>query len=476
MRGFFFIGVTAILLFPLRFGLAAETSTDGVSPGIQTNRSELSLEDPLPVVPAAKSLVLERLVPTKKITDIPLLRATMRVPRDIFVPKGFQDDAYTDLPIPLGSGQTLASPFETLYALQQLNLYPSDQVLVIGPGVGYSAAIAAQLADRITAEETLPSLLRLENDAVKKLALKNVRIRGVSPEQAKKETDTFDKILVLSSFPDNIPQWLIDRLNKGGVLAAPIGTPEIQRLCLFTKNETAIEKAFLIGICPVSPFAVPKRSVSLEKDAVFLEESFEYPTTESELFIPGWFNLRNATLLPASTSPSGHGILCLDSAVVQTEQKRKDALRRKELADEKARSDNSTEIPDFVPSLLTLRQREAERITLAIRAFRLNGKKTRKISFTCQMEGVGLVSEKKSLRSVITSSLVFFDENRTPLQEIPLTALKTGDTPCQEYHIPSIAVPKKAREAELRVGLFTGHGVLKVGTIVIKEAKSPKEQ
>ena len=92
------------------------------------------------------------------------------------------------------------------------------------------------------------------------------------------------------------------------------------------------------------------------------------------------------------------------------------------------------------------------------------------------MQGVGLVSEKKSLRSVITSSLVFFDENRTPLQEIPLTVLKTGDTPRKEYRIHSIPVPKKTREAELRVGLFTAYGVLKVDTIVIKEVKSPKEQ
>lgn len=476
MRGSFSIGVVVILFLTAWFGFATETPAEGVSPGVQTNHPELSSEDSLPIVPAAKSLVLERLVPTKKLTSIPLLRATMRIPRELFVPKGFQDDAYTDLPIPLGSGQTLVSPFETLYALQQLNLYPSDQVLIIGPGVGYSAAVASQLADRVTAMETIPSLLKLDNDAVKKLAIKNVRIKGVLPEHAEKETGTFDKILVLNSFPEDIPQWLVDRLNEGGTLVIPIGTLEVQRLELVTKSGKTLEKEPLIAICPVPPFTAPKHSGPSENNAAFLEESFEYSGTDSDLFIPGWFGLRNATLFPDPASPEGDMVLCLDSATVRTEQRLKDALRRRELDDGKDRAENNSDISDLELSPLTLRQREEERATLAIRVFRLNGKNTKKISFTCRMQGVGLVSEKKSLRAVITSSLVFFDENRNPLQEIPLTVLKTGDTPWKEYHVPSITVPKKTREAELRVGLLAGYGVLKIDAIVIKEVKSPKER
>ena len=435
----------------------------------RTARSGLG-DTPLSVDDAARTLVLERLVPTKAFTNVPLLRAVMRVPRELFVRKDFRDSAYTDLPIPLGAGQTLVSPFEVVYALQQLNLYPADQVLVIGPGVGYPAAIAAQLVDRVTALETLSSLQRRNNDAVKTLGLKNLWIRGIPPEQAKKETGSFDKILVLASFPGDIPSWLSDRLNEGGLLAAPIGTCEAQRLYLFTKINGELTKESLIGVCPRPFFLATDNSPIPEDKSSFLEESFEYAGTETGTSISGWFGLRNVSLRSDASSPDGEQVLWFDSSAIRTQQRRKDALRRKELVEEKKSAENGA-LPDLELSPLTLRQREEERTTLAIRVFVLNGKNIRKISFSCYMEGIALVSEKKYSRAVITSSLVFFDENRTPLQEIPLTALRIGNTPWKEYRIPSIAVPKKTREAELRLGLFAGYGILKVDALTIKVAE-----
>lgn len=473
MRGPLLSGITVVLSFMTWLSVPTAAAPDGEPHLSQSRHDEHSSETPLPVVPEARDLVLERLVPTKKLTNIQLLRAVMRVPRQLFVPKGFRDDAYTDLPIPLGSGQTLVSPFEIVYALQQLNLYPSDQILIIGPGVGYPAAVAAQLVDRVTALETLSSLMRRNNDAVKKLGINNIRIKGVSPEQAEKETGTFDKILVLSSFPNGIPTWLTDRLNEGGALAAPIGSFETQQLCLFTRNGRELNKEPLIGVCPALPFIVRGQTSASEENDALLEESFEYAEADTESFIPGWFDLRNVCLRPDTSPSDGQHILLFDSTAVRTEQKRKDALRRKELAGGEDTAESGAVPPDLELSPLTLRQREEERATLAIRVFRLNGKNTHKISFTCRMEGVGLVSEQKSRRVIATSSLVFFDEDRNPLQEIPLTALRTGDTPWKEYRVPSITVPKKTKTAELRLGLFSGSGILKVDTIAIRRVKSP---
>lgn len=451
------------------------TAADKEALSVQTERSGISDEVTLSIDPAARSLVLERLVPTKKITDIPLLRAVMHVPRDLFVPKEFREDAYTDLPIPLGSGRTLASPFETVYALQKLNLYPSDQVLIIGPGVGYPAAIAAQLADRVTAFETLSSLQKRTNDAVKQLGFKNIRIKGISPEQAEKETGTFDKIFVLGSLPEDGLTQLTDRLNEGGILAAPIGTAETQQLVIFTKTGGELSRESSIGLCPTLPLASSERGSAPEKQDSFLEESFEFTGTDIDLSIPGWFDLRNVSLRSDPANPGGGQVLWFDSVSVRTEQKRKDALRRKELAAEKDLSEDSVEIPDLELPSLTLRQREEERVTLAIRVFRLNGKNTRRISFFCRMEGIGLVPEKKSRRSIITSSLVFFDENRYPLKEIPLISFRTGDTAWKEYRVSPITVPKKTKEAELRLGLSDGYGILKIDELVIKRTDSSEE-
>ena len=467
VSGFFLVCIAASFFFATGFSVPMESVQERSE---QTVRSGFSGDTSLPVDDAARALVLERLVPTKAFTNIPLLRAVMRVPRELFVPKDFTGNAYTDLPIPLGAGQTLISPFEAVYALQQLNLYPADQVLVIGSGVGYPAAIAAQLADRVTALETLSSLQRRDNDAVKALELKNLWIKGVSPEQAKKETGSFDKIFVLASFPEDIPSWLSDRLNEGGLLVVPIGTCEAQRLSLFTKNNGKLTEESLIGVCPRPSFPATENFPIPEGKNSFLEESFEYDGAETGTSIPGWFDLRNVSLRPDAASPDGGLVLWFDSSEIRTQQRRKDALCRKKLAEEKISAENG-DLPDLELSPLTLRQREEERTTLAIRVFALNGKNIRKISFSCYMEGVALVSERKYRRAIITSSLVFFDENRTPLQEIPLTALGIGNTPWKEYRVPAITVPKKTREAELRLGLFAGYGVLKVDALVIKRTE-----
>ena len=456
----FLFGISLLSLF----ADTAPDSSDIVPP---------SETDPLPSTsppadPQASRLVLERLVPSKKFKSVPLLRATMKVPRPLFLPKELAGSAYSDLPLPLGSGETLFPPFDTVYALEQLRLQPTDRVWIVGVGTGYAAAIASQLAKEIEASELSPSLVKRGNEAFKELGLKNIRLKSATPEQILKETPKFNKILFTVSFPHSVPDNLAGRLEEGGTMIVPLGSPDSQRLFLIQKDSEVQKTLPLIGICPTRSF----RGISPEEQQlpdILLDESFEPAENSSSDFaetLPGWFDLRNASLCPDKTAPEGNFVLEFDSHSVRLEQRRKDAIRRQEL------SDQHPEKTDLDISPLTLRQRAEERTTLAVRAFPLNGKKIHKIKVSCCMEGIGIQPESQSQLGVITLWLAFFDDNRVPLHEIPLVVLKKGNTDWNKFERESLPIPKRTREAEIRLGILDGYGILKVDALKIEKAGS----
>lgn len=457
------------------FSLFGDTDPDFQDRSLSPSDTSGS-HDSLSIDPRARQFVLERLVPTKKVKSIPLLRAAMRVPRDWFVPKDLADNAYTEIPLPLGSGQTLFPPFDTIYALENLNLRPSDRVWIIGTGVGYTAAVASQLVSEVEAVELIPSLLKKNNDVFKKLGLRNIRIKSSTAEQVSKESLKFDKILVSLAFPKSVPEVLVDHLKENGAVIVPIGTQKEQRLVMVRKTSGTTEMFPLIGICPARPFGSAPVPENQRESDIFLDESFEpaesLPSNSNEFF-PGWFDLRNANILSDDSAPEGNFVLCFDSSSVRFEQKRKDALKRKEIAE--SHSPHSDQ-PDLELSPLTIRQREEERTTRAIHHFPLNGKKIRKINISCHIEGRNIHPDSSSRPRVIVAWLTLFDDNRAPFLEIPLFSLKKGDTPWEEYEAKSLTLPKRTKEAEIGLGIIGGYGTLKIDALKIEKAETSERK
>src|SRR5437868_12670130 len=86
---------------------------------------------------------------TRGIKDERVLGTMLRVPRHEFVPTSLQADAYADMPLPIGSGQTISQPYIVAAMLESLELRPEDCVLEIGTGSGYMTAILAELAAEV---------------------------------------------------------------------------------------------------------------------------------------------------------------------------------------------------------------------------------------------------------------------------------------------------------------------------------------
>jgi protein-L-isoaspartate(D-aspartate) O-methyltransferase len=156
------------------------------------------------------------------ISDSAVLNAIERVPREIFVPDSFSDQAYENTALPIGMGQTISQPSVVAFMTQALELNDRMKVLEIGTGSGYQAAILAKLARRVYTIERHRGLLREAERRFAELKLRNVVTRLGDGSKGWPEQAPFDRILVTAAATE-IPQVLVEQLAIGGVLVAPIG-------------------------------------------------------------------------------------------------------------------------------------------------------------------------------------------------------------------------------------------------------------
>src|SRR5207237_9169354 len=101
----------------------------------------------LDLAPARKRMV-DVQIAGRGVRDARVLEALRRVPRDAFVEPGFEEFAYEDVPLPIGEGQTISQPYIVALMIEAAEVKPGDQVLEVGDGSGYAAAVMSQIADR----------------------------------------------------------------------------------------------------------------------------------------------------------------------------------------------------------------------------------------------------------------------------------------------------------------------------------------
>jgi protein-L-isoaspartate(D-aspartate) O-methyltransferase len=90
--------------------------------------------------------------------DERVLEAVRTIPRDVFVPEDLQDEAWDNIPLPIGCGQTISQPLVVARMCELLELSGSERVLDVGTGSGYHAAILARLARHVWSIERIPAL------------------------------------------------------------------------------------------------------------------------------------------------------------------------------------------------------------------------------------------------------------------------------------------------------------------------------
>lgn len=158
------------------------------------------------------------------ITDHKVLGALERVPRDLFVPETFLDQAYEDKALPIGLGQTISQPLVVAMMTQALEIDDRHKILEIGTGSGYQASVLARLCRRVYTIERHKLLLETAETRFAAMRIHNiVAICGDGtrgwPEQA-----PFQRIIVTAAHAGREPPpALVEQLDDGGILVIPMG-------------------------------------------------------------------------------------------------------------------------------------------------------------------------------------------------------------------------------------------------------------
>src|SRR6266699_2369824 len=173
----------------------------------------------------------------KSAFDERVMTAMGKVPRHEFVPIEFQPYAYANIPLPIGFDKTISQPFIVALMTDLLDISADDAVLEIGTGLGYQAAILAELAGKVFSIEVIEELAQHAKRRLSRQGYINIELRIANGYYGWVEHAPFDKVIVTAA-PDLIPPPLLQRLKPGGKMVIPAGLPESQQLLLVEKDDS----------------------------------------------------------------------------------------------------------------------------------------------------------------------------------------------------------------------------------------------
>jgi protein-L-isoaspartate(D-aspartate) O-methyltransferase len=174
------------------------------------------------------------------IHDERVLKAMSEVPRHLFVPELYRHAAYEDCPLPIGEGQTISQPYMVAIMTQCLELKGKENVLEIGTGSGYQAAILSRLASHVYTIERHSALASRAKTILQQMGYDNVDVIEGDGSLGLPEKAPFQGIIVTACAP-HVPACLLDQLETGGRLVIPVGNPYNQILHQVVKTEKGIK-------------------------------------------------------------------------------------------------------------------------------------------------------------------------------------------------------------------------------------------
>jgi len=184
----------------------------------------------------------------KEALDGAVMEALGKVPRHDFVPLELRQYAYADSPLPIGYGKTISQPFIVALMTDLLEVKAGESVLEIGSGLGYQAAVLAELAASVYSVEIVEELAQEARARLGRRGYKNIELKVGDGYYGWPEHAPFDKVIVTAA-PELVPPPLLGQLKAGGRMVIPAGIADAQQLMLVVKD--AKGKVTMREILPV---------------------------------------------------------------------------------------------------------------------------------------------------------------------------------------------------------------------------------
>ena len=232
-----------VIYWSLLLSGCSKLSEQSPSPIVETN-TPASMEKETSYLNAREKMV-SNTIEARGVKDPAVLAAMRSVPRHEFVPSDYLASAYADHPLPIGYGQTISQPY--IVARMTEAVIEKDtpkNVLEVGTGSGYQTAVIAQLVEKVFSVERIKPLLYAARRRFQELNLRNIRVNHSDGSWGWPEYAPYEAIIVTAA-PVEIPQTLLDQLDVGGRLVAPIGPKGNQKLVLITRTESEFQREIL---------------------------------------------------------------------------------------------------------------------------------------------------------------------------------------------------------------------------------------
>ena len=197
---------------------------------------------------AARMNMVKTQIEARGITDQHTLESMRKVPRHLFVPIEYINEAYEDYPLPIGLGQTISQPYIVAFMTEAVRPDKTKKALEIGTGSGYQAAVLAEIVNSVYTIEIVPELADESSERLKKMGYGNITVKSGDGYHGWPEQAPFD-IIVVTAGAEKIPGPLIDQLAENGRLIIPVGPSGYsQELKLLMKKNGKIKQSDLLPV------------------------------------------------------------------------------------------------------------------------------------------------------------------------------------------------------------------------------------
>jgi protein-L-isoaspartate(D-aspartate) O-methyltransferase len=165
-----------------------------------------------------------------------VLELLEKLPRHLFVPPQHQALAYVDMEIPLGHRQVMLAPKVEARILQELDLRTEDDVLEVGAGSGYMAALLGSFSQSVVTVEKYPEIAEMAQGRLTSIGASNVTVMQGNGliEDARWSHRLFD-VVVISGGVAKPPESLLSQLKPGGRMIALIGQAPVMQATLIER-------------------------------------------------------------------------------------------------------------------------------------------------------------------------------------------------------------------------------------------------
>lgn len=200
-----------------------------------------------------RTTMVDTQVRPSDVTKFPIIDAMLSVPRESFVPAARREAAYVGENLSLGGTRVILDPRTLAKMLDAADIQPDEMVLDIGAGLGYSAAIAARLAEAVVALEEDTAMAAEAETALSEAGIDNVAVIEGPLAEGSAKHGPFDVILIQGAV-QQVPDAITAQLKDGGRIAAIFdeGTLGVTRIGYKIDGEMTWRYAFNAG-APVLP-------------------------------------------------------------------------------------------------------------------------------------------------------------------------------------------------------------------------------